>query len=143
LWIVGNVVVLWLAHGSLPFDRPAVARMPFGLQLAAPTIGMIEIFVLMVLVFLLTRKRVIPDMAARAPDRRVARRETVLVLALRSNVMSHASDNRAADGTRAVMRRGQRILAKPPISRPQPRNDSTVGRTTERRGPKRGSKRSS
>jgi len=56
--------------------------------------------------------------------------------------MSHASDNRAADGTRAVMR-GQRILAKPPISRPQPRNDSTVGRTTERRGPKRGSKRSS
>jgi hypothetical protein len=81
LWIVGNVVVLWLASGSLPFDRPTVARMPFGLQLAAPTIGMIEIFVLMVLVFLLTRKRVIPDMAARAPDRRVARRETVLVLA--------------------------------------------------------------
>jgi hypothetical protein len=81
LWIIGYVVVLWLARGSLPFDRPAVARLPFAVQMAAPTVGLIEIFVLMVLVFVLTRKRVIPDMAARAPDRRVALRETVLVLA--------------------------------------------------------------
>ena len=81
LWIIGYVVVLWLARGSLPFDRPAVAQLPFAVQMAAPTVGLIEIFALMVLAFLLTRKRVIPDMAARAPDRRVARRETVVVLA--------------------------------------------------------------
>ena len=81
LWIIGYVVVLWLARGSLPFDRPAVAQLPFAVQMAAPTVGLIEIFVLMVLAFLLTRKRAIPDMAARAPDRRVALRETVLVLA--------------------------------------------------------------
>jgi hypothetical protein len=81
LWIIGYVVVLWLAQGSLPFDRPAVAQRPFALQMAAPTIGLIEILLLMVLAFLLTRARVIPDMAARAPDRRVAWRETVLVLA--------------------------------------------------------------
>ena len=81
LWIIGYVVVLWLARGSLPFDRPAVAQLPFAVQMAAPTVGLIEIFVLMVLAFLLTRKRVIPDMAARAPDRRVAWRETVVVLA--------------------------------------------------------------
>jgi hypothetical protein len=80
-WVAGYLVVLRLAHGSLPFDRPAVAHLPFASQMAAPTIGMIEIFVLMVLVFLLTRKRVIPDMAARAPEGRVALRETVLVLA--------------------------------------------------------------
>jgi hypothetical protein len=80
-WIVGYVIVLWLAHGSLPFDRPAVAHMAFASQMAAPIIGMIEIFALMVLAFLLTRKRVIPDMAARAPERHVALRETVLVLA--------------------------------------------------------------
>jgi hypothetical protein len=49
--------------------------------MAMPIMGMIEIFALMVLAFLLTRKRVIPDMAARAPERRVALRETVLVLA--------------------------------------------------------------
>jgi hypothetical protein len=80
LWIVGHIVVLWLARKSLPFDRPAFAQLPFAAQIAAPTVGLIEIFVLMVLAFLLTRKRVIPDMAARAPDRRVAWRETVLVL---------------------------------------------------------------
>ena len=80
-WVVGYLVVLWLAHGSLPFDRPAVDQLPFISQMAAPTIGMIEIFALMVLAFFLTRKRVIPDMVARAPERRVALRETVLVLA--------------------------------------------------------------
>ncbi|HEY8174502.1 MAG TPA: hypothetical protein VIF32_02320, partial [Gemmatimonadaceae bacterium] len=61
LWIIGYVVVLWLARGSLPFDRPAVAQLPFAVQMAAPTVGLIEIFALMVLAFLLTRKRVIPD----------------------------------------------------------------------------------
>jgi hypothetical protein len=80
-WVVGSLVVLWLAHGALPFDRPAVAHLPFASQMAMPTIGMIEIFALIGLTFYLTRKRIIPDMAARAPERRVALRETVLVLA--------------------------------------------------------------
>jgi hypothetical protein len=80
LWVVGSFIVVWLAHGSLPFDRPAVARLPFAAQMAAPTIGMIEIFVLMLIAFLVTRRRVVADIAARAPDRDVAWRETVLVL---------------------------------------------------------------
>jgi hypothetical protein len=80
-WVVAYLVVVWLARGSLPFDRPAVAHLPFASQVAQPTLGMIEILGLMVLVFFLTRKRVIPDMAARAPERHVALRETVLVLA--------------------------------------------------------------
>jgi hypothetical protein len=49
-------------------------------QVAAPSITLLEIFVLMGLVFLLTCRRVIPDMAARAPERRVALREMILVL---------------------------------------------------------------
>jgi len=81
LWFCGYAVVLWLADGSLPFDRPAVARLPFALQIAAPSITLIEIFVLMGLVFLITRTRSIPDMAARAPERRIALRETAIVLA--------------------------------------------------------------
>ena len=80
-WVVAYIVALWLAHGSLPFDRPAVDHLPFASQMAAPILGMIEIFALMVLAFFLTRKRVIPDMAARAPERGVALRETVLLLA--------------------------------------------------------------
>lgn len=80
LWVVGYLTVLWLAHGELPFDRPAVARLPFAVQMAAPTIGLIEIFALMLVVFLLTRRRLIPDVAARAPERRLALRETILIL---------------------------------------------------------------
>ncbi len=80
LWVAGNVTALWLAQGSLPFDRPAVAGLPFAFQMALPTLGMIEILVLMGLVYLLTRTRAIPDMAARAPEARAARRETMLVL---------------------------------------------------------------
>jgi hypothetical protein len=80
LWVVGYLVVLWLADGSLPFDRPAVAKLPFALQLAAPSITLIEIFVLMGLVFLFTRRRVVPDMASRAPNRQTALRETLLLI---------------------------------------------------------------
>ena len=81
LWIAGTTTAWWLARGSLPFDRPAVARLPFVFQMAAPTVGLIEIFALMAVVFFLTRGRAIPDMAARAPERRLALRETGLVLA--------------------------------------------------------------
>ncbi len=81
LWFVGYALVLWLAHGHLPFDRPAVAQLPFAMQMAAPTIGVIQIFVLMLVTFLVTRKRVIPDMAARAPEHRIALREIIFVLA--------------------------------------------------------------
>jgi hypothetical protein len=66
LWFAGYVVVLWLGQGLLPFARPAVAQLPFALQIAAPTIGLVEIFLLMLVAFVLTRKRVIPDIAARA-----------------------------------------------------------------------------
>ena len=81
LWIAGTTTAWWLAGGALPFDRPAVARLPFAFQMAAPTVGLIEIFALMAVVFFLTRARAIPDMAARAPERRLALRETGLVLA--------------------------------------------------------------
>jgi len=81
VWLLANGVVLLLAGGRLPFDRPALAGIPFALQVAAPTIGMIQIFALMGVVYWLTRKRAIPDMAARAPARAVAARETFALLA--------------------------------------------------------------
>jgi hypothetical protein len=80
LWVLVNAAALGLANGSLPFDRPAVAKLPFALQMAAPSITLVEIFVLMALVFLVTRRRVTADMAARAPPRAIALRETILVL---------------------------------------------------------------
>jgi hypothetical protein len=80
LWVIGYLVVFWMARGSLPFDRPAVATLPFALQLAAPSITLIEILLLMGMVFLLTRRRVIPDIASRAPHRETALRETLLLI---------------------------------------------------------------
>lgn len=80
LWVGGTGLVLLLAHGSLPFDRPSLAGLPFAAQVAAPTLGLIEILGLIGLTLALTRRRAIPDMAARAPVRRVAARETTLLL---------------------------------------------------------------
>src|SRR5215471_349283 len=58
LWIVGSAVVWWLADGRLPFDRPAVSHLSFASQMAAPTVTLVEIFLLMVLTVRLTRNRV-------------------------------------------------------------------------------------
>jgi hypothetical protein len=81
LWIAAYVVVLLLADGRLPFDRPALAGIPFSIQLAAPTLTMVQVFLLMAIVYKLTRRRVTPDIAARAPGRGRAARETFGVLA--------------------------------------------------------------
>ena len=69
LWIVANVAVVLLAGGVLPFDRPALADMPFVQQVALPSFGLIEVFALMAVVYVLTGRRVIPDLAARGPER--------------------------------------------------------------------------
>ncbi len=67
-WLVINASFLRLANGFLPFDRPRMVGMPFALQAAVPSLGLIEQLVLMVLVAGMTRHRAPFDMAARAPD---------------------------------------------------------------------------
>ncbi|AAK24630.1 hypothetical protein CC_2663 [Caulobacter vibrioides CB15] len=80
-WVALNLAVLKLANGFLPFDRPNMAGAPFGVQMAMPTLGLIEQLALMGLVWLLTRKREPVDMAARAPAVRRAWAETLGLLA--------------------------------------------------------------
>src|SRR5215831_8497182 len=65
LWIIANAVLLLLANGVLPFDRPALADTPFVQQVALPSLGLIEVFILMAVVCALTSRREIPDIAAR------------------------------------------------------------------------------
>lgn len=79
-WIVANVAVIWLAAGTLPFDRPALARLPFAQQVAFPSLGLLEVFLLMSVVYFLTRSRDVPDMAERAPAQAIAARETIALL---------------------------------------------------------------
>jgi hypothetical protein len=80
LWVAATIAVLALADGSLPFDRPALAGMSFAQQVALPSLGLIEVFALMTVVYFLTSRRVIPDIAARAPPRARAARETACLL---------------------------------------------------------------
>ena len=80
LWTIANLAVLLLADGFLPFDRPALAALPFVQQVAFPTLGLIEVFLLMAVVFLLTRRRELPDIAERAPARALAAKEAALLL---------------------------------------------------------------
>jgi hypothetical protein len=80
LWVIAYLVVLVVAHGSLPFARPVLENVSFVTQLIGPTVSLLEVLALMGVVYGLTRRRVIPDMAARAPDRDVAWREVWLLI---------------------------------------------------------------
>jgi hypothetical protein len=76
-WLVINASFWRLANGYLPFDRPRIVGMPFALQAAMPSLGLIEQLALMVLVWGITRRRVPFDMAGRAPDVSRCRAETL------------------------------------------------------------------
>ena len=80
VWIALNAAAIYLSGGILPFDRPAVAALPFAAQMTFPTAGLLEIFILMAVVYALTSRRAIPDIAARAPSRARAAFETAAVL---------------------------------------------------------------
>jgi hypothetical protein len=81
LWVVATMAVFMLAGGFLPFDRPAVSGMSVVQQILLPTFGMLEVFLLMAITYFLTAHRVAPNVAARAPARALAARETTLLLA--------------------------------------------------------------
>lgn len=85
--VVVNAVLILLGGGHLPFRASSLAD--------PPTVGVIlqtdamyaEVFLLMLVVHLLTRRRRVPDIAARAPEPSVAGRETAVVLGYGALVM--------------------------------------------------------
>jgi hypothetical protein len=79
-WIAGTVVAVALAQGGLPFHRPDLHGASLGSQLLSPQLAMLEVLILMAVAFGLTRRRVIPDVGGRAPDRPVAARETAWIV---------------------------------------------------------------
>jgi hypothetical protein len=80
VWLIANVLILVIAQGSLPFNRPALAGQSFAEQVISANLGLLEIFLLMGIVYALTYKRHVPDMATRAPERVVALREMLLLV---------------------------------------------------------------
>jgi hypothetical protein len=59
----------------------ALAGVPFAVQMAGPSVALLEVFGLMGVVWWMTRRRAIPDMAARAPAKAQTVRETAALLA--------------------------------------------------------------
>ncbi|WP_433002699.1 hypothetical protein [Kribbella sp. CA-294648] len=78
-WITANLVALLVADDALPFGWPGVPGSTVD-HVVNTNLGMLTIFGLMAVTCLLTRNRVRPDLATRAQDLAVARRETVLLL---------------------------------------------------------------
>jgi hypothetical protein len=79
-WLGCNGLVLAVAGDKLPFDWPAAAqRAPIG-HLADANLALAEVLLLTALTYWLTRKRPLPDLAERAPERSVAALETKLLL---------------------------------------------------------------
>jgi hypothetical protein len=79
-WVVASVAVFPLcADGKFPLNRPALANLSLRFQVIAPIVGAAFVFLQMGVVYLLTRRRTLPDMAGRAPAERMARREVLLL----------------------------------------------------------------
>lgn len=79
-WLSANGVVLAVAGDALPFNWPAAAaRTPVG-HLVDANLVLVEVLILAALTYWITRKRTLPNLADRAPERSVAARETLLLL---------------------------------------------------------------
>jgi hypothetical protein len=77
LWIVCCSAVFPLSGGSLPFNRPLMADFPLAKQVVVANVVLVAFLILLVVIYFLTRRRTIPDQAARAPNVPMAVRETL------------------------------------------------------------------
>src|SRR5215469_7251913 len=80
-WVACIVAIFPMSGGALPFNRPLVARMSFRTQVAIQVFQPVFPLFLMGVTYLLTRRRAVPNLAARAPEVATARRETLLLWA--------------------------------------------------------------
>lgn len=79
-WVAISIIAVILAGDTLPFDRPALADTSVVAQVIAGTGGLLGVGLLIGITYLMTRHRVVPDIATRAPQRRQSIREVSLVI---------------------------------------------------------------
>jgi hypothetical protein len=79
-WILFSIAIPFLAHGTIPFDQPDLARVPYVWRVWGEVTGPIFALVLIGVIFALTHSRSV-DVGARAPEKAAAWRETLAVLA--------------------------------------------------------------
>jgi hypothetical protein len=88
LWIAGSLAVFPLSRGTLPFDWPGATKTAIAAQVISPVVTVAAFLLLMGLVYFLTRRREIPNLAARAPARAVALRELLWLWTYGAGVMA-------------------------------------------------------
>lgn len=79
-WAATNLALILLGGTHLPFHASTLADPPTAAAVLRTNAMFVEVFALMVVVHLMTRRRTLPDIAGRAPERGRAARETALVL---------------------------------------------------------------
>jgi hypothetical protein len=77
LWVACSAAIFPLSQGTLPFNQPRLAGTPFRVQIYGTIFGWLFALIFIAVTYALTRRRAIPDMASRAPNRVMALRETV------------------------------------------------------------------
>jgi len=87
IWLACVAAIYPISHGVLPFNRPNISALSFQQQIVFQVFQPIVFFIFLGVIYWLTRRRAIPDMASRAPDRSVAVRETLLMWAYAAVVL--------------------------------------------------------
>lgn len=79
VWVAASLAVFPLSGARFPLLRPVLANLPVAGQVIVPFVGLLFVFMQMTAAYFLTRRRTVPDMAARAPAASLARREVLLL----------------------------------------------------------------
>ena len=82
-WIVAILLAYLLGADGLPFERPGLEGVPVIGQIVLLPLVFITIYLLIFLgvTYLITHSRAIPDISSRAPEKALALKETLLILA--------------------------------------------------------------
>jgi hypothetical protein len=88
IWVACGVAIFPLSHGTLPFNRPGLAGVAYRPQVIVAVFGWLYALIFIGVTYAITRRRAIPDMAARAPNVPMARRETLALWIYGAMVMA-------------------------------------------------------
>lgn len=80
LWVLCAILTELLGHGHLPFLCPALAGLGRAEIFFLPLIGLGWVLFELLVIYLVTRRRAVPDMASRVPSRAVAWREMLVLI---------------------------------------------------------------
>jgi MFS family permease len=79
-WVALSGLAFALAGDTLPFDRPVLAGVSTLTQIINGWLNLLGAGILILIAYVMTRRRAVPDMAARAPERGQAIREVGLIV---------------------------------------------------------------